>query len=208
MLKKMLLISLLTAGTGMSAFAQVEKPNPTVPPTAAQPTATVVAEKSQRNFWVQLSRDIALYIPNRILDLTNVFTIKLNAGAPVAAKVKLTEFARIGGSHGASYFVESGYHSQYGAAYKNGTEFAFWPWAYSNYYVEDSAGTIKEFTLQQDFGLTKPSLYPYEQDFIDLWGIGAEAGCFVTVHAEVHLKMVPNLVAGFFFLNINGDDLK
>jgi len=208
MLKKMLLVSLLAAGTGLSAFAQVQKPNPAVPPTAAQPSSNVVPDKPHRGFWSQFGRDILLYVPNRILDTTNIMTIKLGVGAPVAAEVKLTEFARLGGTHGPRYFVESGYHGQYGVAYQQGTDFGFYPWTYADYDVEDSAGTIQEFAMKQDWGLTDPTLYPYEQNIVDLWSIGAEGGCFVTARYEFHPRAVPNWVLGFFFLNINGDDLK
>lgn len=193
MLKKIVLCSLLIMSSGVGLFAQ---------------QASKVVEQPKRNFWAQFGRDVLLYIPNRLLDINDLITIKAGAGGTFATEVKITEFARLGGFHGPFYFLESGYHRQFGAGYQDGSEFALGCWAYDNYVIEDSVGSIEEFALVQDFGMINSKLYPYQKEQVDLWSIGAAAGAFFSIRCEIHLREAPDMVAGFFFFDPSEDDYK
>ena len=68
---------------------------------------------------------ILMYIPNRIMDLLDIFSIKLGTGATAKLRLRTTHAVGLGFGIGPSGDVEWGYGRRYGAALDTFNEIFF-----------------------------------------------------------------------------------
>ena len=209
MLKKFALMTAFAFVAGTTAIAAEATAKPA--DTAAKPAAktdTTCSAKTERSFWCQFGRSALLYIPNRLLDVADLMTLRLGAGGPFAAKAKVTNMMELGGTHGPQYFIGKGFKRQFGGGYQDGMDFGMFCVQTEKIRVEDTFGSFEEYASDKDFGMADPNLDPYKTDVIDFWSIGASAAVGVGCDAQVHLQALPDAVLGFFCLDIDNDDLK
>lgn len=164
--------------------------------------------KTERSFWAQFGRSALLYIPNRLLDVSDLITLKLGAGGPFAVKAKVTNFMEIGGTHGPQYFIGKGFNRQFGGGYQEGFDFGMFCWQTEKLQLEDSFGSFNEFNMNTEFGLADNDQEPYKTDTLDFWSIGATAGVGIVCDVQCHIQTIPDMILGFVCLDPNNDDLK
>ncbi len=210
MLKKFALMTAFAFVAGTTVMAEeAAKPVEAAKPAATAVTAPVEpAAKAERSFWCQFGRDVLLYIPNRLLDVSDLLTLRLGAGGPFAVKAKVTGFMELGGTHGPQYFIGKGFARQFGGGYQDGTDFGLFCCQTNKVFVEDTFGSFNEYAMDQEFGLANCDLEPYNSDTLDFWSIGATAAVGVGCDAQVHLQELPDTVLGFVCLDPSNDDLK
>ncbi len=151
---------------------------------------------------------LLFYIPNRLIDATDIFTITFGVGGHAAMDVHLTNYFQLGGWSGPNYFLTKGYARQYGGGYQHGSKGGILCYDYDDLFVSDTFGTVKEYYVDQtSFGLTSPDLDAYKEKDLDFWAIGAEAGWLFNVKVNIHPLEIADFITGIVFYDLMGDDI-
>lgn len=148
------------------------------------------------------------YVSNRFLDLFDIVTLDLGAGAEFGVEARATHWMQIGGMYGDKYFLGKDYARQLGGGYASGWNYEFICLTSERGYVDDNFGTTREFILKRKpLSLAMPKDdFTYTQDIRDFWEIGANAGWLITVGVAVHPIEIVDFFAGFAMIDHRGDD--
>lgn len=153
-------------------------------------------------------RTLLLYIPNRLIDATDIFTMSLGAGGHGAMDVHLTRYFQLGAWHGPNYFISKGYARQYGGGLQDGTEAGIFCFNYNETFVTEHFGMVKEYYINKtEFGLATLELPVYERNVADFWEIGAHVGWLINVGVNIHPLEIADFVTGFVFYDLSSDDI-
>lgn len=152
---------------------------------------------------------IALYIPNRIIDLFDCFSINLGVG-PVLLRAELmaTRACAVGGGYGTSYRLYKDYNRQYGVGIQSG-------WYYSLIFLGEEdmrrdrvAGSVRSY-WETYAGVPEPfqRIYNPVDGQRDYWQFGGALGALI--EAEVYLHPIEgfDFLCGIFFIDFKQDDL-
>lgn len=167
---------------------------------------TVKAESFEDINW---GEKLALYIPNRIMDALDTFSVNLGVGPTVEARLMFTRFCDIGaGWSGSTYKAFKDHNRQYGAGVEEG-----WYWSFifvgeEEYRVTEATGLLDRY-VECRAGVPSPVMRVY--DFIngprDFWAIGGSLGFILDGNLYIHPMELVDFALGFFFLDIKSDDL-
>jgi hypothetical protein len=151
---------------------------------------------------------LLLYLPNRIIDMTDIFSLSLGFGPTVSAEMRATRAFSFGGAIGASGNLIKDYNRQYGYALDNG-----WSWSFTCIGAESMERSHTNRWVQEYWneytGYTDPSnnIYDFSEGARDYWELGVSAGLLVTVHAALHPVEIADFITGWFFIDLKGDDI-
>lgn len=167
------------------------------------------AASSQQSPSSSAMNSLIFYLPNRIVDLTDI--VSLGIGVPSipdlfvsSAHVNLhaTRFVQLGAGSTHGLFMGKSY----------GREFS---WTLSH--KELSVGPLTTTQLRwqgqttaqvERVGVLEPSDSPFVQGRMDYWGIGAHVGLLpLAVSVELHPGEVLDFIAGLFFIDLMEDDV-
>ena len=73
----------------------------------------------------KLGRYLLFYIPNRLVDATDIITLDMSIGGDFAMEFQVTRYFQIGGSYGENYFMAKAYSRQFGCGRKKCQSFRF-----------------------------------------------------------------------------------
>ena len=165
-------------------------------PVQAAETGSTVLEK------------IALYIPNRLIDSLDLFSVNLGVGPVIEARLMATRLIDIGaGANLFCYKFYKNYDRQYGLGVEEG-----WYWSFifageESYSMLDSTSLVKKY-VEYRAGIPDPTTRTY--DFFtgprDYWAIGGSLGFLVDADLYVHPLEWVDFVLGFVFIDIRNDD--
>lgn len=150
---------------------------------------------------------IVLYIPNRLVDVMDIFTLNLGLGAKAKAEVYATHAFGFGAGIGASAKVIKDYNRQYGGCLENG-----WNTQFMAVAAEDSERTICSRGVQKYiyFFTGVPSyeenIYNFYTGARDYWELKLGLAALVEADVSLHPVELADLVTGFFFYDLKGDD--
>ncbi|MEI6421191.1 MAG: hypothetical protein WCP55_03175 [Lentisphaerota bacterium] len=200
----LLAVAIFGLGFAVSAdneVADVEKAAPaTTEIDPGKPVDPVKTESSALNTSL-------LYISNRFLDLFDIVTIDIGAGAEFGVDAKITHWFQVGGMYGDKYFLGKDYARQLGGGYASGWNYGFLCLASERRFVDGTFGTTREFLLKKKtLGLAMPKEdFTYAQDIRDFWEMGVNAGWLVTVNIAIHPIELADFFAGFALIDLKGD---
>ena len=161
-------------------------------------------EDNFRAGWI----DFAMYVPNRLIDLSDVVTLGFSAGAATKAGVEVTQFCQFGADTGTSYVAGSAYARQYGTGVLTAGQYGAGCFYYNTSYFDWIAGTMRNYVFDVDsFRLVSASEVPYREKNVDLWAIGAKAGVVLGVDVAFHPISLADFVTGLVGYDLEGDDL-
>lgn len=151
---------------------------------------------------------IILYIPNRIVDITDLITMSAGFGPNVGLQMRATRVMQLGAGTEVTAKVIKGYNRQYGAALERGSNAAFMCIASEDAERTEVTGSVKEYWYK---GSGVPSLsdpiYSFYTGSRDYWDMGLELGLgIVEFGFAIHPVEIADLVTGFFFVDLKGDD--
>ena len=176
---------------------------------AADAAQTGECDATQPNNMTEAGKAILLYIPNRLLDLADCFTLSVGGGSAAAFDASVTQYTQLGGSYGGSYNLLWGFNRHYGVALNEDKKFGFLCFDYDDSYVSGCDGTINEYAFcQNEFTLANPDLEPYRDGDADFWSISARAGLFAIVEVGFHPTDLYDFFCGIVLYDPAGDDLK
>ncbi len=155
-----------------------------------------------------IMKTVLLYLPNRLLDLLDIVTVDIGAGAAFGVEAKATHWMQFGGMYGDEYFLGKDYARQLGGGYASGWNYEFVCLTSERRYVDGPFGTTREFILKgKPLSLAMPNDdFTYTQDIRDFWEIGVNAGWIVTLGAAIHPVEIADFFAGLVLIDLKGDD--
>ena len=92
-----------------------------------------------------VGRAILMWIPNILLNLTDVFSGGVAVGAEAGIVARITNYCQFGGQYGDAYFVEKGFDRRFGGGYDNGYAFHLAALTGEKRYVDKTFGGVKGF---------------------------------------------------------------
>lgn len=157
----------------------------------------------------QWTDKLTLYLPNRVMDLLDTFTLNIGGGPTLHAELYATHACQVGGGLGYTFQLMKDFNRQYG-------------WAAQNGYGTYLPGMVKEDIERKptsmfvsDFwqnvqGVPAPTdpIYDPRTGARDYWEFGGSLGAVVLdVTVSVHPVELLDAFLGFFFIDIRNDDL-
>lgn len=156
------------------------------------------------NIWEKL----ALYIPNRLIDSLDLFSVNLGVGPIIEAQMMATRAIWGGGGIGLAWKAYKGYNRQYGLGTEQG-----WYWSFvfisgEEYGVVNNTSLVKKYFETRD-GFPTPDRWPYDyfDGARDYWQIGGSLGFLITGDLYVHPIEWVDFALGFLLIDIKDDDL-
>lgn len=153
---------------------------------------------------------VALYIPNRIVDLTDLFSVGIGVGGTARAELMATELIKVGGGYDFGTFrAYKDWNRQYGFGMQKG-----WYWALVSAGEEstnryNTIGSVDEY-YQGCAGIPLPNepIYDYYMGKRDFWRIGGALGFIV--EGEVYVNPIEwvDFLTGLVFIDIRQDDFE
>ena len=173
--------------------------------------ADAPAEEKKEESWCEKNRvgEIALmYLPNRILDLLDIFSVTLGVGPSVQARLMCTRACDVGAGIGYTWKGAKDFDRQYGFGVEK-----YWYWSFifvgeESYEMTDGTRLMKKY---QEDRLGVPDLRTRTYDFFegtrDYWAIGGSLGLVLDGNLYIHPVEWVDLALGFFLIDIRNDDL-
>ena len=158
---------------------------------------------------VNWAEKFVLYLPNRVLDILDLFSVNLGIGPVVEARLMGTRLADVGAGYSAGTFkLYKGYNRQYGIGVEDG-------WYWSFIFVGEEEFAVREGSLLIDkyvecnAGIPTPEMrvYDYFTGPRDYWAIGGSLGLLLDGDLYLHPVEWVDCVLGFFMIDIREDDL-
>jgi hypothetical protein len=188
--------------------AEVDAPQPAaVPePTLAAPEAEAAAATTEDES-PSIGYRLAMWLPNRLVDLDDIISVGLGCGAKIAVEPSVTRFFQFGGSYGDQYFITKGYSRQYGGGFESGWGTEAFCWSREKRYVEDTFGLVQPYLhYQETCSISTYSMDIYKEDKRDLWAIGIDAGWLLSANAYVHPLEIADFLTGIVLYDLSKDD--
>ncbi len=157
-----------------------------------------------------IGEKLLLYIPNRICDLLDIFSVSVGVGPTVRAELMATELVKVGGGIDfGSLRAYKEWNRQYGVGLQKG-----WYWSLvcageENQRRWNTSGWTEEFH-ERRAGVPTPDMqiYNYYLGQRDFWRIGGALG--LGIEAEVYINPVEwlDLATGFILIDLRQDDIE
>lgn len=152
---------------------------------------------------------VIYYIPNLLLDLSDVFSLNLKAGPSVGAGFGITKAFGLGVQVGTTIGVYKDVNRQYGFASENGYQAQFGFLTVEDISVVDPIGTVQGYW---QFGNNFPScydgIYNIENGARDYWALDVYVSALFGVDFGLHPIEIADFVTGIFFYDLKNDDIK
>ena len=146
---------------------------------------------------------LLMYLPNRIIDLTDIVSIGFGFGPEASCEIILTEYCQFSAAYGDRYFIEKGYNRQYGGGYSSGYNTSYLCWRKKMTFTDFTFGTVEPYVvMDKDSAIPCPCKKPYSNGILDFWKIGIHAGWIVDITAGIHPVAIANFFTGFFFIRL------
>ena len=152
---------------------------------------------------------LAFYLPNRVLDALDTFSVNLGVGPVAEARLMFTRYCDIGaGWSGSTYKAFKDYNRQIGGAVEEG-----WYWSFifvgeEEYRVTEATALLDKY-VECRSGVPSPVMRVY--DLVngprDFWAIGGSLGLVLDGNLYIHPLELADFVLGFFLIDFKSDDL-
>ena len=150
---------------------------------------------------------LLFYIPNRLVDALDSFSVNLGFGPVVQARLMATRACDVGAGIGMSAKAYKSHNRQYGFGIEEG-----WYWSFifvgeESYSVIDSTSLVARY-VEMRAGFPDPGQRVY--DFFggprDYWAFGGALALLIDGEVYIHPVEIADFVLGFFFIDIKQDD--
>jgi hypothetical protein len=155
----------------------------------------------------ETAEKLALYIPNRIVDMFDLFSVSLGFGPKAQAELMCTRMVGAGFSVGVSANLYKDCNRQYGWGLQNG-----WHWQLPGMMQEDiervrTSRLVKGY-WESFIGMPSPEqkIYAFNEGARDYWQIGGGGGALVTADVYVNPVEWVDFALGFLFFDLKDDD--
>ncbi len=152
---------------------------------------------------------VAFYIPNRIMDALDMFSVEVGFGPAARIELMATEYVKGGGGIGATARAVKSYNRQYGFCVQNGYYFQILalgseemdrPDEWRTRWVERYRVTRHGIPTYQD------NIFNMYEGARDFWRIGGALGLGIEAEVYLHPIDIADFVTGFVLIDLHGDD--
>jgi hypothetical protein len=170
-------------------------------------------DRSRPNQFVEnmkmVGRYAALYVPNRLLDASDIISLETGFGGEVAVQFQVTRYFQFGGSHGSNYFIAKGFDRQCGGGYRDGDRFGLVCFAVENVVIDDTFGYVRKSVVDtRGFKVADFRADAYRDNDIDFWAVGGRFGWLCDFGVNVHPVEIVDFIVSCFCYDLRNDDLK
>jgi len=152
---------------------------------------------------------VALWLPNRIVDLFDIFSVSLGLGASVRAELMATEYCKVGGGSSWIGGLIKAHHRQYGVGVRNGW---YWSLIAAQQEAVEMVGLtpgVHSYTQEvSDVDVPMPTdvVFDFYEGDRDFWRIGGALGLLLEGELYIHPVEIADFITGIFFIDISADD--
>ena len=152
---------------------------------------------------------LVMYVPNRIIDVMDVFSLSLAFGPTARGEVWCTRPFAFGAGTGVLAKAAKAYNRQYGFGLESGWETSFAAASAEQKELSHSIGSLKDYTYYSTGAPnTSERIYNFYNGERDYWSLGMTGGLAIAeVSGEFHPVEIFDFFAGFLFIDLKGDDL-
>lgn len=155
--------------------------------------------------WSPFWGRVMMYIPNRVVDFTDIFTLELGLGANFACNVYLTRACVTGLSYGQWFGVAKDYNRQVGSFIQEGWNANFMFAGETDVIRDGTTGSIQPYWLQVS-GVNVADENIFVTRTLDYNAIGFDLGCLANVNVYIHPRAIYDFLAGIIMLDPDHDD--
>jgi hypothetical protein len=156
-----------------------------------------------------VGRYAALYIPNRLLDASDLISMEAGFGGEVSMQFYATQYLQFGGAHGCNYFIEKGFDRQCGGGYRDGKKFGVLCFSSEDFVIDDTFGSVRNCVVDsRGFQIADSRMDAYRDNEIDFWAVGGRFGWLCDLGVNFHPYEVVDFVTSCFCYDLRKDDLK
>lgn len=151
----------------------------------------------------------ALYLPNRVLDILDIFSVTLGVGPVAEARLMGTRMVDIGAGYSASTFkLYKDYNRQYGIGVEDGWYWSFVLVGEEKYALREGSLLVDKYTeIRRGIPTPEMRAYHYITGPRDFWAIGGSLGLGIDAGVYIHPVEWVDLALGFLLIDIRQDDL-
>ena len=152
---------------------------------------------------------IALYLPNRILDVLDLFSVTVGVGPVAEVRLMGTRLADVGAGYSAgTYKLYKDFNRQYGIGVEDGWYWSFVAIGEEEYALREGSLLVDKY-VECRAGVPTPEMrvYNYYTGARDFWAIGGSLGFIVDAGVYLHPVEWADFALGFLMIDIREDDL-
>ncbi len=165
-------------------------------------------KSSTQEFFDRLPEKIVFYIPNRILDALDMFTLNLGVGAVAEARLMFTRAVDVGAGWGTTAKLYKAHNRQYGCGIEEMWYYSLICIGEEHYSMISNSPWVDNY-VEMRAGVPDPTVRTY--DFFsgsrDYWAIGGSLGLLIDGDLYIHPMEWADFALGFFLIDIKQDDL-
>ena len=150
---------------------------------------------------------VIMYIPNRIVELFDIFSLELGSGVTAKLGVRLTHAVGIGAGIGPTVKAVKGFNRTYGFALDDGWQAYFLPVGKGDLTREYTIGNVPDFWYIYS-GMQTPGEPIFADKIKDYWAIEVEAAALADVKFGLHPLNIADFITGLFFYDLLDNDYK
>ena len=190
MMKKLFLIAAVLAGMMFS-----------LPMQAAERSAA-------GEFFDRLPEKLVFYIPNRLLDALDMFSVNVGAGLVAQARLMCTRAIDVGAGWGTTAKLYKSHTRQYGCGIEEMWYYSLICVGEEHYSMITNSPWVDNY-VEMRTGIPDPTVRTY--DFFtgprDYWAIGGSLGFLIDGDLYIHPVEWLDFALGFLLIDIKQDDL-
>ena len=161
-------------------------------------------EKRQKTY-----SEISCYIPNRLMDVLDMFSIDLKSGAFIGAGFQITKAFGVGGQIGYNAGLYKDFNRQYGIAFENGYQAQLGFMTAEDISIFNPIGNVKTYWQHgNNFPDVNNKIYDRFTGARDYWAIEVYAYCLVGAKVAIHPLEIADFFAGLICKDPKKDDFK
>ena len=143
------------------------------------------------------------YIPNRLSDLMDIFTVEVGIGE-LGLDLVLTRYASFGAGVGVLHMLGWSINNQHGIYRQDGWYAYLLNRSAMNIHREKVCGNYASFTRYDDGRIDIGRMDAAQAE--DPYAIGLKAGCYLNLNFQIHVTELADFIAGIFFIDFKEDD--
>ena len=152
---------------------------------------------------------IALYLPNRILDALDMFTVTIGVGPVAEARLMGTRLVDVGAGYSmGTYKLYKDFNRQYGIGVEDGWYWSFVAVGEEEYALREGSLLVDKYVeSRRGIPTLEMRCYNYFTGPRDFWAIGGSLGFIIDAGVYIHPVEWVDFVLGFLMIDIRCDDL-
>ena len=167
------------------------------------------AESSAASEFIDsLPEKLVFYIPNRLIDALDSFSVNLGAGLVAQARLMCTRAIDVGAGWGTTAKLYKSHNRQYGVGIEEMWYYSLISIGEEHYSMLNNSPWVDNY-VEMRAGIPDPTVRTY--DFFkgprDYWAIGGSLGLLIDGDLYLHPVEIVDFVLGFLLIDIKQDDL-